>query len=224
MDFKLGDWVRCIDDSGLISGAQGPLLRAGNLYRVMAVQTQNISPNRGAYVAVADHTGTPVEDGTHWHPARFEPAWVTEYVLGFAHSADYVLLARKARPEAQKGKLNGLGGKLEVGETPLEAMLREAKEEANLDPLPWKPLALMRFPACRIHVFHAELHDLPVGELLATGRSGVDEPTNWYSLRGLTLIGWEQTVTHVPVLLALALDGKLIKDQPLLQLISTQEG
>jgi len=44
-------------------------------------------------------------------------------------SASSVLLVRKTRPSWQAGLLNGIGGKVESGETTEEAMVREAKEE-----------------------------------------------------------------------------------------------
>lgn len=57
------------------------------------------------------------------------------YVCGFLFSPDRsrVLLIRKNRPAWQAGKLNGLGGKIERGETPHQAMRREFREEAGLD-------------------------------------------------------------------------------------------
>jgi 8-oxo-dGTP diphosphatase len=53
------------------------------------------------------------------------------YVCGFVFSAeqDRILLLRKARPNWQKGKLNGVGGGVEVGERPEQAMVRELQEE-----------------------------------------------------------------------------------------------
>lgn len=59
---------------------------------------------------------------------------MTAYVCGFAFDTSRkVFLILKNRPEWQKGKLNGIGGKIEPGETALRAMAREFKEEAGLD-------------------------------------------------------------------------------------------
>lgn len=59
----------------------------------------------------------------------------TEYVLGFAFTKDLkqVALIRKKRPEWQAGKLNGIGGKVNINEVPLLAMVREFQEEACLN-------------------------------------------------------------------------------------------
>jgi len=57
------------------------------------------------------------------------------YVCSFLFSPDRkrVLLIRKNRPAWQAGKLNGIGGKIEPGETPREAARREFREETGLD-------------------------------------------------------------------------------------------
>jgi 8-oxo-dGTP diphosphatase len=62
------------------------------------------------------------------------------YACGFLFSPDRrrVLLIRKRRPAWQAGKLNGLGGKIEPGETPIEAMRREFREEAGVDIPEWQ--------------------------------------------------------------------------------------
>jgi 8-oxo-dGTP diphosphatase len=43
----------------------------------------------------------------------------------------WVALIRKTRPDWQVGFLNGIGGKLEYGEIPTDAMVREFREEAG---------------------------------------------------------------------------------------------
>jgi len=69
------------------------------------------------------------------------------YVLGFMFSPDLwqVLLIRKEKPSWQAGLLNGIGGKIEPGEMPLAAMVREFREETGLDtdPCDWHAFGRM---------------------------------------------------------------------------------
>lgn len=57
-----------------------------------------------------------------------------KYVVGFMFSDNLkvVALIRKQKPEWQKGKLNGVGGKVEPGEDSMSAMRREFVEEAGV--------------------------------------------------------------------------------------------
>lgn len=63
-----------------------------------------------------------------------------EYCAGFLFtpSKEEVALVLKTKgPPALHGKLNGIGGKLELNETPYQAMVREFEEEAGLKVLDW---------------------------------------------------------------------------------------
>lgn len=61
------------------------------------------------------------------------------YVVGFLFRNDdkEVALIKKLKPDWMKGKLNGVGGKIEAGESPLVAMRREFKEETGADVKNW---------------------------------------------------------------------------------------
>jgi len=63
---------------------------------------------------------------------------MTDYTLSIIFSdmfrVPHVALILKDHPAWQAGKYNALGGKVEPGETPKEAALRELKEEADLVP------------------------------------------------------------------------------------------
>ena len=51
------------------------------------------------------------------------------YVVGFATQGMYVALIKKTHPDWQKGKLNGIGGHIELSESPHQTMVREFYEE-----------------------------------------------------------------------------------------------
>lgn len=68
------------------------------------------------------------------------------YALGFAFDETYdrVVLIRKNKPEWQRGKLNGVGGKIEdFDSSPHDAMIREFKEETGLLIPQWRKIATM---------------------------------------------------------------------------------
>lgn len=78
------------------------------------------------------------------------------YVVGFAFSSDQsqVILIQKHKPSWQKGRLNGLGGKIEPGESSLQAMIREFNEEAGVHIPNWTEYATISKPRShRIHFF-----------------------------------------------------------------------
>ncbi len=55
-----------------------------------------------------------------------------------------LLLAKKKRGFGE-GKYNGVGGKLEKGETPEEAMIRETREEINVTPTKYEKIGTVEF-------------------------------------------------------------------------------
>jgi hypothetical protein len=70
----------------------------------------------------------------------------TLYVAGFLfrENKTQVALIEKQRPAWQKGKLNGIGGRVEIDETPREAMKREFKEEAGADISQWRAFCYLQ--------------------------------------------------------------------------------
>lgn len=85
--------------------------------------------------------------------------------MGFAvsHDGTQVLLLEKGKPAFLVGQWIGVGGHIDPGETVFQAMVREAKEEADLDPLDWHPVGEVNCPSgpgkppntARIHMFAA---------------------------------------------------------------------
>jgi len=82
---------------------------------------------------------------------------VKEYVVGFmfSPSKQTVVLIEKQRPEWQKGKLNGVGGKIEIGETPRDVMQREFQEETGIAYWGWHHFATLRGAGTVVYVFRA---------------------------------------------------------------------
>lgn len=116
-----------------------------------------------------------------------------EYVLGFIFSGkrDCVCLLRKTHPDWQKGLLNGCGGRIEEGEEPLAAMIREASEEVGLTAgrydYCWREFARLHGANFLVHCF-VMVSDLAFDE--ATTRT--NEVIEYHSLpldRNLKAVG-----------------------------------
>ena len=92
---------------------------------------------------------------------------MTNYVLGFLYSDTHVVLIHKNRPTWQSGKLNGLGGKIEPGETASEAIVREVEEEAGIhsQPQDWRHVCDMRGADWCVYVYAA--HDNGLDEVVS---------------------------------------------------------
>lgn len=84
------------------------------------------------------------------------------YCLGFAFfpNGDCVLI-KKSKPAWQKGRWNGVGGKIEDGEDSHAAMSREFKEETGVltDWCQWKLFTVMRFTDVRVFCFVTKLNE-----------------------------------------------------------------
>ena len=75
-------------------------------------------------------------------------------VIGFLFDGNgNVLLIEKNRPAWQKGRLNGIGGKIEREETPYQAMIREFREEAGADVASWREFCRMAGDGYRLCIF-----------------------------------------------------------------------
>jgi 8-oxo-dGTP diphosphatase len=71
-----------------------------------------------------------------------------KYVVGFRFNEGKVLLISKLKPSWQKGRLNGIGGKVEKDEESVSAMVREFREETGIDTTEadWQYVAMMIGP------------------------------------------------------------------------------
>jgi len=92
-------------------------------------------------------------DWSNWKP-------IDTAVLTFIRSGGRLLLILKKRGLGQ-GKFNAPGGRLEAGETPEQAAVRETQEEVGLTPLNLRPAGRLDFAfadgySLRCHVFTAD--------------------------------------------------------------------
>ena len=80
------------------------------------------------------------------------------YVAGFLFDQwGYVLLIEKKKPIWQKGLLNGIGGKIEPDESPIQAMIREFEEEAGFKVINWELFVkLYRLNEYEVNFFKAQ--------------------------------------------------------------------
>jgi len=106
--------------------------------------------------------------------------------LGIVLQGDKILLGEKKRGEIGAGKLSGPGGKLDPGETCEECMLRETREELEieLDPASLELVALIDFYAIgeidfRVYNYRAKILS---GEIHETD----DMIPGWYPLDDAT--------------------------------------
>lgn len=106
-----------------------------------------------------------------------------EWVVGFLldNEADNVVLIRKARPEWQAGRLNGVGGKVEPGETTRVAMWREFFEETSAHVTWWEPFATLDWEEGVVHFFRA----FAPREFLDACSSVTDEPIELHHVHQL---------------------------------------
>ena len=85
---------------------------------------------------------------------------MTEYVAGFMleKDTDRVALVLKNRPAWQAGKMNGVGGHIEPGETPKQAMVREFLEETGYSTAEseWENFTTLFGDDWRVHFFSSE--------------------------------------------------------------------
>lgn len=130
-----------------------------------------------------------------------------QYVLGFMFSKDrrQVALLRKDRPEWQKGKFNAPGGKVEPGETPLDAMVREFSEETGYqtESSGWSPFARIEGKSENKEPYEVYCF-VNVGDLRNIRRTEDEVP--WIVEVDKVSLQRSEMVGHLPWLVHMALD------------------
>lgn len=141
-------------------------------------------------------------------------AEATRYSCGFLFTPGCpgtdVLLIRKLRPRWQAGRLNGIGGHIEYGETPADTMRREFLEEGGIDIASWDPVAILRGATFEVHFFSAWTDRVTFG----SARAMTDEQLEAIPVDNL---GRDDIIPNLRVLIPLALDRSGIVKPVILQ-------
>lgn len=130
------------------------------------------------------------------------------YVLGFMFNSDAtkVALIRKNKPKWQEGKLNGIGGKVELDEISLTAMVREFEEETGVKTLlpDWENYAFLDGDYFSMDVYYCHSD-----EYCYSVKTIEQEEVGVYNVADI-ISGKEDTISNLPWLITAALDT----DQP----------
>jgi 8-oxo-dGTP diphosphatase len=132
---------------------------------------------------------------------------MTEYVVGFLienqkgynYNVPMVALIKKTKPEWQKGFLNGIGGKIEAGEEPLIAMIREFQEETGASVLEWRRFADLILNDGKVYCYVAFQDGVKIKTI-------TEEIVAYYPVSGVLKM-LLQTIPNLPWLLGMALDA-----------------
>lgn len=86
-----------------------------------------------------------------------------KYTLGFVRAGDKILFLNRQKAPWM-GRWNGIGGKLDAAETPLQCIVREAYEETGLSIEEWQDRGVMRWfrdgaDLGGVHLFTAEISE-----------------------------------------------------------------
>lgn len=137
--FKIGDTAFLKDNP--LDEHLGEFIPIGNKIITDIKDVAKAKGTSGQWVKIAEHNDWLDSTWFKKIPQQTQGKLSAEdrYVLGFLFSPDFknVVLIEKLKPHWQKGKYNGIGGRIEENETPLQAMQREFEEETTLDIKYW---------------------------------------------------------------------------------------
>jgi 8-oxo-dGTP pyrophosphatase MutT (NUDIX family) len=112
---------------------------------------------------------------------------VRMYVAGFLFRnrtpvMKQVLLVRKTHPAWQANMLNGIGGKIDPGETQHQAMRREFLEEAHYVTGAWDYFAFEKGPGYQVYFFRHTLDHEAALNYVAPFQNDEGEELSWHSV------------------------------------------
>ena len=108
---------------------------------------------------------------------------MNKYVTGFLVNPDTnkVCLIKKNKPAWQKGRLNGVGGHIEAGESPKDAMTREFWEEAGEDKIVWRQFLFVTGKEYELYCFTAKADSNNIKKI----HTMTDEIIDWFPVEAL---------------------------------------
>ncbi len=140
-------------------------------------------------------------------------SYTNKYVIGFAFHNDSVLLIEKLKPDWQRGRLNGVGGKIEPNELPLDAMQREFFEECGIITAhtQWEPYAQITIPTGPnrfdvAHCFTTRLNDIQLETFQA---NKTEETCRWYPVSDVISPNPKMMIANVATLISGAILKRL---------------
>ncbi len=121
--------------------------------------------------------------------------------IAFNESVTRVLLIEKQRPKWQQGYLNGVGGKVEPGETRERAMAREFEEETGikLEPEDWTHCLTYAGPDFEVTFYRIFLPD----EMFDSAKTTTDEVVIPYTLDAVPRV---RTIYNLQWIIPLMMD------------------
>jgi 8-oxo-dGTP diphosphatase len=187
------DWRRAVPAAGVYLGFRRVVTGLCN-----ALSGTNWQPRAKSYCSVGEPIGVKSADASIIRDM--------EYVAGLLFSPDrkHLALIRKSKPHWQAGLYNAIGGKIEPGETPLEAMVREFKEETLIEETSWQLLCILEGTDWKVHFYYSVSDKfLELAERATRGDyDSFDEQPWFFKTHRLP-----KTIANVPWLIQMALSG-----------------
>ena len=130
-----------------------------------------------------------------------------ETTLLYLRKDDEILLAKKKRGFA-KDKYNGVGGKIEYGETPEEAMIRESQEEIAITPIDYEKVGTIEYD----EYYKGKREGILVHVFISTKWNGEPKESEemspkWFNINNLP---YEEMIGDDPYWLPIVLKGKKV--------------